>query len=283
MSALIPAIAALGLLMVYDGIAYGPAPRKLFPLRRLDTLTREAGFRRLSGRWLLLIDLAATFVTFVIVLGTTLSPTVAFALALGVASLPMSVLRSRVVARRRRFRDAWPDAIATVIASVRAGASLPEACSSLVERGPSELRAGFQAFSSTYRASASFTTGLERLRDELADPIADRVVAALMLTYEVGGTELVRVLRSLSDFVREDLRVRKEIEARWSWTVTAARTAAAAPWIVLLLMATRPEAAAAYNSGTGAMVIGAGGVATIIGYRLMLRAARLPDERRLVG
>ncbi|MEA2510448.1 MAG: tight adherence protein, partial [Actinomycetota bacterium] len=122
-----------------------------------------------------------------------------------------------------------------------------------------------------------------RLRDELADPIADRVVAALALTYEVGGTELIRVLRSLSDFVREDLRVRREIEARWSWTVTAARTAAAAPWIVLLLMATRPEAAAAYNSSAGAVVIGAGGVATIVGYRLMLRAARLPDERRLTS
>jgi tight adherence protein B len=108
-------------------------------------------------------------------------------------------------------------------------------------------------------------------------------VAALTLTYEVGGTELVRVLRSLSDFVREDLRVRKEIEARWSWTVTAARTAAAAPWLVLLMMASRPEAAAAYNSSIGAVVIGGGAIATIVGYRLMLRAARLPDERRLAS
>jgi tight adherence protein B len=283
MSAVVPALAALGVLMVYDGIAYGPTGRKRFPLRRLDGLIREAGWQRLTGGWLLCINAAATLVTFVIVLGTTLSPTVALALALGVALLPMSVLRSRVASRRRRFRDAWPDAIATVIAAVRAGQSLPEACVSLVDRGPIELRSGFRAFTTTYRASASFIAGLERLRDELADPIADRVVAALMLTYEVGGTELIRVLRSLSDFVREDLRVRKEIEARWSWTVTAARTAAAAPWIVLLLMATRPEAAAAYNSGTGAMVIGAGGIATVVGYRLMLRAARLPDERRLVG
>jgi tight adherence protein B len=283
MSGLVPALAALGLLMVYDGIAYAPTRRKLLPFRHLDTLAREAGFKRLSGRWLLSLTATATLVTFVIVLGTTVSPTVALALALGIATLPVSVLRSRVIARRRRFRDAWPDAIATVIASVRAGVSLPEACASLVERGPSELRGGFLAFSSTYRASGSFLAGLQRLRDELADPIADRVVAALALTYEVGGTELIRVLRSLSDFVREDLRVRREIEARWSWTVTAARTAAAAPWIVLLLMATRPEAAAAYNSSAGAVVIGAGGVATIVGYRLMLRAARLPDERRLTS
>jgi tight adherence protein B len=91
----------------------------------------------------------------------------------------------------------------------------------------------------------------------------------------------VRVLRTLGDFVREDVRVRKEIEARWSWTLTAARVAAAAPWIVLVMMSTRPEAAAAYNSTAGATVVGAGAAVTIAGYRLMLRAARLPDHRRL--
>lgn len=281
MTALIPAVAALGILMVYDGIAYAPSRRQLSPFRRFDALAQEAAFKRFSGRWLVATTALAALMTFVLVLGVTLSPAVATALGLGVASVPVSILRSRVAARRRRFRDAWPDAIATVIAAVRAGLSLPEACASLAERGPTELREGFRAFASTYRASASFTAGLERLRNELADPIADRVVAALILTYEVGGTELVRVLRSLSDFVREDLRVRKEIEARWSWTVTAARTAAAAPWVVLLMMATRPEAASAYNSSAGAVVIAAGAVATIVGYRLMLRAARLPDERRL--
>lgn len=281
MIAVIPALAALGLLLIYDGIAYEGTRSKRPVFHRLDTLTREAGFRRLSGRGVLVLTAGAFLLTAVIVLGVTASPTIAVTLGLGVASVPFSVVRSRLIARRRRLRDAWPDAIATMVAGVRAGVSLAEACTSLTERGPDQLREGFRTFSSTYRASGSFTAGLQRMRDELADPVADRVVAALTLTYEVGGTELVRVLRSLSDFVREDLRVRKEIEARWSWTVTAARTAAAAPWVVLLMMATRPEAAAAYNSGAGAVVVAGGAVATIVGYRLMLRAGRLPDERRL--
>ena len=57
--------------------------------------------------------------------------------------------------------------------------------------------------------------------------------------------------------------------------------AVAAPWIVLLLMCLRPEAAAAYNSTTGVMVIAVGGLTTALGYMAMLRAARLPAERRL--
>jgi tight adherence protein B len=137
------------------------------------------------------------------------------------------------------------------------------------------------AFAATYRASGSFEASLARLRSEFSDPTADRVAASLSLAAQVGGTDLVRVLRALSDFVRDDLRVRKEVEARWSWTVTAARVAAAAPWLVLLMMALRPEAASTYNTPSGATVIFGGAIATFVGYRLMLRAARLPDERRL--
>ena len=194
---------------------------------------------------------------------------------------PVAFAQSRRARRRRRFREAWPDALATLIASVRAGVSLPESCMSLLARGPAELRRGFEAFTTTYRATGSFDAGLIRLRTELADPIADRVALALGMAHDVGGTDLVRVLRTLGDFVREDLRVRKEIEARWSWTVTAARVAAAAPWIVLLMMASRPEAARAYESPTGAAVIAGGAACIFLGYRLMLRAARLPEERRM--
>jgi tight adherence protein B len=46
-------------------------------------------------------------------------------------------------------------------------------------------------------------------------------------------------------------------------------------------MSTRSEAAAAYSTPAGAATIGFGAVATVVGYRLMLRAARLPEERRL--
>jgi len=216
-----------------------------------------------------------------LVAGISSSSLIAAVFTIGAGWLPLAYVRSRRTRRQRMFRAAWPDAIQGLISGVRAGISLAEACAAQSDKGPEELRPGFRAFAATYRATGSFQTGLDRLRVELSDPVADRVVASLKLAYEVGGTDLVRVLRTLADFVREDLRVRKEIEARWSWTVTAARVAAAAPWLVLLMMSTRPEAAAAYNSPAGATVITGGAIATFVGYRLMLRAARLPEERRL--
>ncbi|MGH2747879.1 MAG: type II secretion system F family protein [Actinomycetota bacterium] len=281
MSGIIAGLAALGLLLLYDGLTSPPGARPPGVSRRVDRLAREAGLARASGATILLVMSAGSLISFVLVTGITRSAVVGTAFASLAAFLPISTLRARALRRRRRFRDAWPDAIGTLISAVRSGTSLGEACVSLSERGPDDLRPGFQAFGSTYRATGSLAASLDRLRERLADPIADRVVAALLIAHEVGGTDLVRVLRALGDFVREDGRVRKEIEARWSWTVTAARVASAAPWIVLLLMATRAEAARAYSSPEGALIIATGAAITLLGYRLMLRAGRLPEERRL--
>ena len=282
MIALVAAVAALGIVLLYSGLTVPSAPssRRLWG-RRLDDLVRESGVKRMSVSGLIAMCSGLWLVSLVAVAGLTSSLVVAAAVSLGAAWVPVSWLSARRNRRRRGFREAWFDAIAGLIAGVRAGVSLPESCLALVDRGPHEFRPGFTAFAAAYRASGSFAAGLDRLREELADPIADRVIAALAMAHEVGGTDLVRVLRTLGDFVREDVRVRKEIEARWSWTLTAARVAAAAPWIVLVMMSTRPEAAAAYNSTAGVTVVGAGAALTIAGYRLMLRAARLPDHRRL--
>ena len=281
MRSTIVAIGALGIALIYAGITSPPRRRRPVWIIRLEEFTHDAGFRRLSGIRFLGILTAGWLLLLILSAGITTSLSIALTIATASVWLVLTTVRSRREERRRQRGTVWPDAIAVLIAAVRAGVSLPEACIGLTNRGPDELKEGFDAFTSTYRASGSFDAALVALRTELSDPIGDRVAVALGLANEVGGSDLVRVLRALGDFVREDLRVRKEIEARWSWTVTAARVAAAAPWAVLLMMSTRPEAARAYDSATGALVLALGGSATIIGYRLMLRAARLPDEPRL--
>ncbi len=104
----------------------------------------------------------------------------------------------------------------------------------------------------------------------------------MRLTREVGGTDLGRLLRALAGFLRDDVRTRGELETRQGWTVYAARLAVAAPWIVLALLSTRPEAAAAYRTPAGAAVLAAGALGTVAAYRLMLRIGRLPDDPRVL-
>lgn len=280
MSTLMALLCAIGLLVMYTGIT-GEQRR---PARRWDRFERrieECGVSGLSaGRFLSLAG-ALCAVTFLFVAGTTSSAVVGLVFA-GLACWCLwAWLMGRRTKRAQQISQAWPDVLGALIASIRAGVSLPEALLYQRTRVPEALRPAFDSFSSAYRASGSFLVGLDALRSSASDPIADRVVVALSITHDVGGTDVVRTLRTLSDFLRDDLRTRSEVLARWSWTVVAARLAAAAPWLVLLMMSTRPEAARVYGSTTGIVVITIGGLATVTGYRLMLRVARLPGENRL--
>jgi tight adherence protein B len=215
----------------------------------------------------------------IVMLGSTTIALVAF--VAGVYA-PISYYRSRRRVARRARQQCWPEAIELLAGAVRAGDTLPSAIAVVSERGPAPLRPAFRAVVADHRVSGDFVGALERLGASLADPTADRVVATLVIAHRVGGRELGTVLRTLGAFLREDLAVRKEIVARQSWTLVAARVAAAAPWLVLLLVASRPQGAQAYDSLAGVFVLAGGAAATIVGYRLMVRLGRLPEEPRVL-
>lgn len=278
MRVLLVVMGATGMLLVYLG-ATSPPPRSTM-WTAFDRVGNDAGLPSWGARKVVACCIGGALGAVVGTAVLTSSSIVMFIAAISGGWAPIGWLKSRVRKRRVAHRDVWPEAIALLTSGVRAGISLPEVVASLADRGPETLQPYFHRFRATYRSSSSFEIALETLADDLADPIADRIVSALKLADRVGGTDLVRVLRALSDFVREDLRVRREVEARWSWTVTAARLAAAAPWLVLVVMSSRPEAAAAYDSANGMMLVVGGAAATLVGYRMMLRAARLPGEKR---
>jgi tight adherence protein B len=199
------------------------------------------------------------------------------------AYAPIAYYRTRRRSTRRARQQCWPEAIELLAGAVRAGDTLPAAVALVAERGPGPLRSGFRALVADHRVSGDFVGALERLGIALADPTADRVVATLVIAHRVGGRELGHVLRTLGTFLREDLTIRKEVQARQSWTLVAARVAAAAPWLVLLLVASRPQGARAYDSLAGLVVLVGGAIATVVGYRLMIAIGRLPEEPRVLA
>lgn len=257
-------------------------PREAAWRARTQDLLVQAGASSVTPGGL--VGASAAVGTVVLVLGVAFTRSVTIALAFGAlaAGVPVSLVRSRARRRRVALRDVWPEVVDHLASGVRAGLSLPEAVAQLGERGPVELREQFTAFARDYRASGRFSDCLDGLKARLADPVADRIVESLRLTRDVGGTDLGRLLRTLSSFLRDDARTRGEIEARQSWTVNAARLAVAGPWVVLALLSTRPETAAAYNSPTGLLVLLAGGGCCALAYRLMVRIGRLPEDERVL-
>ncbi|MGJ7440875.1 type II secretion system F family protein [Aquipuribacter sp. MA13-6] len=248
----------------------------------LEDALVQAGVRSVSVRSLLALCAGAGVGVFAVVYLLSAAPWIALCFALMASWGPLALVRYRAERRRADLREVWPEVVDNLASGVRAGLSLPEALGQLGERGPEQLRPAFTEFAEDYRATGRFAESLSRLKDRLADPVADRLVESLRITREVGGSDLGRLLRTLSTFLREDARTRGELEARQSWTVSAARLAVAAPWVVLAILATREGAVAPYNQPAGVVVLAIGGAASAVAYRLMLRIGRLPQEQRVL-
>ena len=219
---------------------------------------------------------AAGAVTFLVIPVPALAG-VAFAAG---ALAPFVWLRARHSRIMRARRALWPDVCDLLIASVRAGMSLPDAVSALGESAPSALRPAFVGFARDLAASGHFDSSAQRLKAALADPVGDRIIETLRMARQVGGTELTPVLRALATSVRADATLRSEVEARQSWIRGAAVLGVAAPWVILTMLALRPEGAKAYASPAGIALILAGAAVSFVAYRVMLRIGRLREPRR---
>ena len=240
----------------------------------------QAGLAKVTPGVVAAVSVVLAVAASAIVLATL--SVVALAVGAGVVALfmPSIVIAARARARRRATRVVWPDAVDQLVSGVRSGLALADTVVTLAHTGPPATRDAFATFESDYRATGNFSLCLDSLKERLADPTADRIIETLRMSREVGGGELTTVLRNLSTYLRQEAAIRSEVQARQGWIVNAARLGVAAPWIVLLLLATRPEAAVAYNSLAGILLIIGGLVMTLLAYRLMMLLGRLPDERR---
>jgi tight adherence protein B len=272
----------LGLLLIWRSGPRAPQGGRSRTRRSTSELLRQAGVEGVGPVQLFAAQVICTLVAVGAVL--LITSTVSVALCFGVFGffLPIGILRRM---RRRRLvalRELWPEAVDNLASAVRAGMSLPEGLAALSERGPIELRPAFRRFGTAYRASGRFGECLDALKDDLADPVGDRVCETVRVAREVGGSDLGTVLRTLSELLRSDARTRAELETRQGWIVNAARLAVAAPWLVLLLLGTQSETLTAYDTPSGTLLLAIGASVCFVAYRIMLRIGRLPEDRRVL-
>lgn len=284
MSALLGVLMGAGVFLMWWSFWNQPATKKNRHARtgRLKTQLLRAGLPNMAPATLVAVSIAVAVVTGLAVTALTSAPAFGLCAMLVAGYIPLWFVKRRGDRRSAVLREVWPDVVDHLRSAIRAGMGLPEALMQLQYRGPEVLRPAFGQFAADYRASGQLHGSLTLLKNRLADPVADNIVEALRVTREVGGTDLGKLLGTLSSFLRENERTRSELEARQSWTVNAARLSVAAPWLVLALMSTQPAAIEAYNTPTGALVMLGGLAISVAAYRLMLRLGALPTERRVL-
>ena len=191
-------------------------------------------------------------------------------------------LRTRLTRKPTIDEAVWPEVVDDIASAVRAGMSLQQAVFHVASHGAPDVRELFTAAHKSYLGSGDFPGTLTIISERCQSTSVDKFCAAMHIAYDVGGTDLVALLRSLSAVLRSDLAMRAEIKARQSWTINGARLAVAAPWVTVLLLSLRTDAAAAYRSSGGIHILVVCAVVSVIAYQIMIAIGRLPQNERIV-
>ena len=216
-----------------------------------------------------------------IVLLMTRSVVIALAFGAFAAGIAFVTIRAKNNLNEAELIAAWPEVIDHLMSGIQTGLSLTESLAGLSTRGPEVLRPAFTQFKADLYGSGDLTQAIEDLRSLFAHHGSDQIFEALIISKALGGSELLQILRSLGDFLRQDLALRREIEVKHGWIKNSAHLSAAAPWILLLLLSTQPSTAAAYSTPTGAIILLMGLMMTAIAYIWMNRLGRLPQTPRI--
>ena len=261
-------------------IPFALAPRRRGPGRQ-EWLAQSGALVTPAQFWL--TSLAAGGVTFALVYLVTGTLVVAVLPAVAVAVLPrrhFAKARARLAGERV---EAWPDALRSITASLAAALSLHESLVALRHSGPPALRPVFERYA---RLSGSLDqrAALEVVREELADPVSDRVVEVLILAVEQGPSIVLEVLTDLAKATTLDLQLAQRVETAQLEQRLNARAVLVLPYVMLVLLCARDGAFRAfYGSSAGLFVVVVGGAMSLGGMAVINRLGRQPVEERVFG
>lgn len=218
-------------------------------------------------------------------LAITLTRSVVVALSIALVFTFIASVANRKVEKKkeRALLAAVPEIIDYIISGTQSGLSLAESISSLSLRGPEISRDIFAEFEASMREGLRFEEAVEKVQNQFSLRSADQLFEALLFARILGGSELVNLLRELGNFTREDLALRREIEAKQGWIRNSAHLSAGAPWLLLLLLSMQPTTAEAFATPTGIFILALGMGFTAVAYLWMGYLGRIPQPPRIFG
>jgi len=195
--------------------------------------------------------------------------------------IPVLALESSKKKQLVNLQKLWPEILDHIISGLNSGLSLAETLMSLSMRGPNGARKIFESFTNDIKKGTSLSVSLRNLQRQFQDPTADQVCTVLVFASQSGSRDTAITLRVLSDYIRSDLAIRDEVSARHGWVRNSASIASIAPWALLLILASQPDAVNSYSTTSGALVLGIGAALTFIAYLWMRKVGSMEKAPRV--
>lgn len=198
------------------GLLTGHTPealrRRRVPARRFQSWLYQAG-TGVSPMQFLTVTGGGALLTFLVVWALAGAAPVAFVPAAAVAMIPKSWFARQRAQRQRDRLAAWPDTLRDLLAHLESSMPLHAALVELGHSGPEPLRPTWRRYG-VLASALDHRAALEAIRNELADPVSDRVIEVVLVAHEQGSAVVLDLLRDLADSTTDDIRLVDSVDPR---------------------------------------------------------------------
>ena len=210
----------------------------------------------------------------------------AVAVALGIAAgywrqLFGGTRATRLATDRLEALAGWTESLRDMVAT---GVALPEALPASLTAASPLLAGPLTGLVDRLRSREPLEAALYAFAEELDDVSADLVVAALLLNSRAQGRQLHAVLTALSRSARQELAIRRAVEAERRATRRGVRIVLSVTVVMALgLDLLNPDYVEPYRTVTGQLVLTLVVAVFIAGFLWLHRLARIPAPRRFLA
>ncbi|MFF1676118.1 type II secretion system F family protein [Streptomyces sp. NPDC058256] len=167
--------------------------------------------------------------------------------------------------------------------TLSAAAGLEQTIMATAHTAPATVRPQVQGLAVRLASGERLAASLRRLADDLADPMADLVIAALILASEHRARQLASLLGELAATARANVEMRQRVEATRARTRTTQRvvvitTLSFAGGLIIL----NPEFLSPYDTVTGQLVLLLIGAVFTVAFAWLRQMALIEQPERFL-
>ncbi|MFE0178026.1 type II secretion system F family protein [Streptomyces sp. NPDC059002] len=254
---------------------------------------REAGEEQSAGRWRgLVARLPADWTMRRVAIATACGvvtgaltgwPVAAVLATVALLTLPGLLGPDRQAARRTERMEAlaaWTEMLRDTLS---AAAGLEQAVLASADIAPAALEKEMRRLAADVRSGRALPVALRAFAEDLDDPLADVVVAALVMATEQQAAQLAPLLGELADSVREQVAMRQRVDAGRASVRTGVRVTVSVTlgMVVGLVVLNRPYLDP-FNTLTGQTVLAVVGLLFAASFTYLNAIGRIAEPVRLI-
>lgn len=243
-----------------------------------NDVDRKAQLRKLATK------LGLAVIVGVVILVLTRWPVIAIGsglLVIGWNSIAGGAAEERVAMKNLEALAAWTESLRDTIAGA---AGLEQAIPASIRAAAPTLQPHIRAMVDRLHTRMSLSDALHRFADDIGDPSADLVIAALILNSKLRGPGLREVLTALAGSAREELDVRTKVEAeRRSTRRSVQIVVGASVGFAAILVIFNPSYVEEYSGWMGQVVLLVVALLFGAGFAWMRRLAKFTKPERLLA